>query len=346
MPGGGGCPSFVPHELVAGLQQNRAAVEAFATFCEVAGNALVYAGGIGIPIAAVGVTLSLIEGNCDAQGTLQSQARIAANGCTVGAVACGVGGTAAAVTGVGLPAAGALAIAGAVFAALAPIFGALGEGRSPKLSDIAGGIGALGAMAGVDTSTLTSAASSLDKVGNEVVKKPAVKTAAQGATAAQQRAAKQPLEDAQLRAAERASAGHTAAEVESGMAAVLAMPKATNFVNLKVTRYLHAWRASGSPIPAPPFNDRAALKAGAKAAAAKATEHANLKEAAKAARAKNATLSPSEVIAPGAAPAPKKGKRAVAALAGAAAGFFVGGPVGSAIGAGVGYFAGGIGGRG
>jgi hypothetical protein len=149
---------------------------------------------------------------------------------------------------------------------------------------------------------------------------------------------KHPLEDQQLTAAERVvRTAHSASDVESGMKAVVAMPKATNYVNLKVARYLATWRAQGSPIPAPPFDARQQAIEAAK----HKSKHKAAVEAAKQkslSRAHSGAKTPTEVLPPEAHPPAKvpgshrTRNRIAFGSIGAVGGFFVGGPIGAVVG--------------
>jgi hypothetical protein len=144
MPGGGGCPSFVPSQLLSTVAQNRQAVDVVVALTETLGGAVPVIGPT--VLAPVGLALSALENGCDVASTFQAQCKLAAQSCTVASIACGVGATAATLSVAGIPGAPVFLGVGAVCAALAPIFGALGGGKAPKLGDVTNAAGALGTL--------------------------------------------------------------------------------------------------------------------------------------------------------------------------------------------------------
>jgi hypothetical protein len=125
VPGGASCPKWVPADLVHALQQNLMAVEAISLFCAAVSEVLVtsvFLAPAAPPLLAVSVVLTSLSNNCDLGASLASTARQAALGCKIGATAA---------TAVGL-----LPIA-LILGPLGNVLDALGNGKAPKMADVA-----------------------------------------------------------------------------------------------------------------------------------------------------------------------------------------------------------------
>jgi len=186
-PGGKAtCPAFVPQSLVIGLKAHKQAVEGAAGACQQLGAALlgsVVLAPAGAGLAATGTVLLALISDCDVQGTLQAQCRVAALGARVGVAALGLVGVIGVVSVAGAPvgaAAGALAVG---LAASIPVFDALGAGRAPKASDIGGFLSSLGGLGGVAPGPFRDAARILTPALDQVEQLPGVKSAARSLAA-------------------------------------------------------------------------------------------------------------------------------------------------------------------
>jgi hypothetical protein len=130
-PGGStsGCPSFVPHELVAVCRDHRDALDLVAVFA----GAVPIAGAVVAPVNSVLVSISR---DCDLGESFKAQCASAAKACELGFLVCTVGSVLATLSIAGIEADAGLVPLAALFAKAQPILFKLGRGQTPGLADI------------------------------------------------------------------------------------------------------------------------------------------------------------------------------------------------------------------
>lgn len=152
----GGCPSFVPADLLAKLRANRDGAEFIGAVLGAIGASLVSSvvlAPIGAPIVAGAAGVVALANNCDGVETVKANARVAAEACRVGSTVCAVVGGILGTLGVGAATTTVVADAGVTITVAAgtaaglelvalvlnrtqAVLEPIGKGRAPSFADV------------------------------------------------------------------------------------------------------------------------------------------------------------------------------------------------------------------